>query len=528
MGKMRDVTGESHPVTPFDGCGKCLVGVIRLSRMTDKTHSPAKQVSHILAAAAAAGAHIIAWAVDLEVSGATNPLTRPGLGPWLRGESGDYDGIAAYDVARVGRNVRDVLNTQAMLTDQGKLVITADHAGIWDFADPNQENEWIMKAWGSQMELRQTQKRNRDESERARQAGDPKQRPSYGYMFIRLSPTAKVDHVAIDEVAATVIREVARRILTDQTGKITCATEAARLNREEVPAPSDRRAQLYARPAKGHVWTAKTVQHILTSEAALGYLMHDGRPVTGPDGKPTRIAEPLWDRPTRDALAVKTAPKRTGSTAPKAGQLLCGIAWCGICGARLYLSGKRAAGNPNAYGCTGRVRGIPASAECKPAPSIGVAELDRQVSAWFLARYGAGEVMRKEWDPGTGHAAQIAELTTARDRLKADRDAGLYDDADEAQWYRARYRALSEEITTLRGMPERKPGMIEVSTGTTIGQEWEVAGTARRREMLAEFGVRVVINPRKTSPARPIAGPKPARVTITGTRAPAARADAAA
>jgi site-specific DNA recombinase len=520
MGKVQAVTDLSLPVTEYDGCGKCLVGVIRLSRMTDKTNSPQKQVNHSLTKATANGAHIIAWAIDLEVSGATNPLTRPGLGPWLRGEKGDYDGIAAYDVARVGRNVRDVLNTQQLLTDQGHVIITGDHEGIWDFNDQNQENEWIMKAWGSQMELRQTQKRNRDETDRAREAGDPKQRPSYGYMFMRLSPTAKVDHVEVDDVAAVVIREVGRRILADETGEVTCSTEAARLNREGVPAPSDRRAQLYARPAKGHHWTAKTIKHILTSEAALGYLMHDGRPVTGNDGKPTRIAPPLWDRPTHEALIAKTAPKRAGSSAPKPGQMLSGIAWCGCCGARLYLSGRRTEGN--AYGCTGRVRGISASAGCKPAPSIGVARLDAQVSEWFIATYGAGEVMRKVWDPGTGHAAQIAELTAARDRLRADRDAGLYDEEGEAEWYRARYRSLTEEIKALRALPERKPGMIETGTGRTIGQEWDEAGSHRRREMLAEFSVRVVVNAREAAPARQAAAIRP-RVTISGTQAPAAR-----
>lgn len=215
------------------------------------------------------------------------------------------------------------------------------------------------------MELRAIQKRNRDETVRARKNGEPKQCPSYGYMFVRLSPTAKIDHVEIDPVAAEIIREVARRILADETGKVTCATEAARLNREEIPAPSDRRAQLYARPVKGHAWTAKTVKHILTSEAALGYLMHDGRPVIA-DGKPVRIAEPLWDRPTHDALVKATAPKRSGSRAPKGVQLLSGVAFCGNCGARLYLTGRRA--GSNAYGCTARVRGIPASAGCKPGP----------------------------------------------------------------------------------------------------------------------------------------------------------------
>lgn len=59
------------------------------------------------------------------------------------------------------RNVRYTLNTQTLLTGLGRVVVTADHVGVWDFSDPNQENEWLAKAWGSQMELRAIQKRNR-------------------------------------------------------------------------------------------------------------------------------------------------------------------------------------------------------------------------------------------------------------------------------------------------------------------------------------------------------------------------------
>jgi DNA invertase Pin-like site-specific DNA recombinase len=494
---------EDMLTTEYDGCGCCLVAVRRLSRKTDKTSSPQRQGDQDLKAAADSGGHIIAWADDWEVSGATDPMTRKGLGPWLRGEMGPYDGIVAPTVDRVGRNVRDTLNTQTLLTGQGRVIVTADHEGVWDFSDPNQENEWLIKAWGSQMELRAIQKRNRDETVRARQSGEPKQRPSYGYMYVRPAPTAKIDHVELDEVAAEIIREVARRILADETGKVTCATEAARLNREAIPAPSDRRAQLYARPMKGHVWTAKTVKHILTSEAALGYLMHAGRPVIA-DGKPARIAEPLWDRPTRDALVTATAPKRRGSRAPKGVQLLSGIAFCGNCGARLYLTGRRA--DSSAYGCTARVRGIPASAGCKPAPAIGVAALDAQAGEWFLARYGAGDVMRRVYDPGTGHAAEIAELEATRRRLRDDRNAGLYDSCDDAEWYRTEYKRIGDEIAALKALPQRKPGIRTVPTGRTIAQEWDKADDARRREMLAEFEVRVVLHPTGHNP----------RVAITG------------
>jgi DNA invertase Pin-like site-specific DNA recombinase len=493
--------------TEYDGCGRCLVGVRRLSRKTDKTSSPQEQANQILRAAADVGGHVIAWADDWEVSGATDPLTRRGFGPWLRGEMGPYDGIAARDVSRVGRNVRDTLNTQALLTSQGRAVVTADHAGVWDFGDPDQESEWLVKAWGSQMELRAIQKRNRDETVRAREAGEPKQRPSYGYLFVRLTVTGKVDHVEVDPVAAEVIREVARRILADETGRVTCATEAARLNREGVPCPSDRRAQLYGRPARGGAWTAKTVKHVLCSEAALGYLMHGGRPVTGGDGRPVRMAEPLWDRAAHDALVRVTAPKYAASRAPKGVKLLSGIAFCGNCGARLYLTGKRAApAGYGAYGCTGRVRGIRASAACKPAPTIGVASLDTQAGEWFLARYGAGEVMRKIYDPGTGHGAQAAELEAARRRLREDRQAGLYDGADDAEWFRAEYARLGEDIAALRALPERQPGMRMVPAGRTISQEWDAADDAGRREMLAEFEVRVVVHPLGHAP----------RVAITG------------
>jgi site-specific DNA recombinase len=128
---------------------------------------------------------------------------------------------------------------------------------------------------------------------------------------------AKIDHVELDPVGAEIIREVARRILADETGKITIGTEAVRLTREGILSPSNRRAQLYGRPMKGGPWNGHRLKHILCSEAALGYLMHDARPVTGADGRPVRIAEPLWDRATHDALGKATAANRDGTRALK-------------------------------------------------------------------------------------------------------------------------------------------------------------------------------------------------------------------
>lgn len=81
---------------PYDGCGKCLLGVRRLSRVEAATTSPERQREDVLTAAAAIGGHTI----DREASGATDPMTRPKLGPWLRDERGKYDGLVAAAVDR--------------------------------------------------------------------------------------------------------------------------------------------------------------------------------------------------------------------------------------------------------------------------------------------------------------------------------------------------------------------------------------------------------------------------------------------
>jgi site-specific DNA recombinase len=496
---------EDMLTSEYDGCGRCIVGVRRLSRKTDATSSPERQAQQILRAVDEIGGHVIAWADDWEVSGAVNPLERKGFGPWLRGEMGPYDGIAAASVDRVGRDVGDTINTQRLLTGQGRIVITADHLGVWDFSDPNHEIEWTVKSLGSQMELRAIQKRNQDETVRAREAGQPRQMPPYGYQYIRLVPTGKVDHVEQDPVAAEIIQEVARRILSDETGKITPASEAARLTRAGVPSPSDRRAELYGRPKKGKPWNPKTVRAILTSEASLGYQMHQGRAKLQDNGEPRRWAPPLWDHATRNALIEKLSPKRDGARTPKGTYLLSGVGYCGTCGHRLYIVGRR--GAESAYGCTGRVRGLPESQHCKPAPMMAVSALNQEVEAWFLPRYGAGEVMEKVYDPGTGYAARIAELEAARKRLREDRTAGLYDAPDDAQWFRAEYARLGEQITELRALPERPAGMRMVPTGRTIADEWAKAqDDAARRELLNEYDVRVALHPRSA----------PKRVVCTG------------
>lgn len=485
------------PTTPYDGCGRCLVGVRRLSRKNEATHSPEKQADQILAAIESVGAHIIGWADDWEVSGVVAPMSRPKFGPWLRGERGPYDGIAGSAVDRIGRNVVDVLSTAYTIHANKQILVTADHPGVWDLDDANQEAELAWKALGAQMEHRAGKRRTSDESKRARKAGEAKCKLTYGYMYVRLTPKGPVDHVALDPLPSGVIRKVAHRILTDLTGMITIASECRRLTREGILTPHDLIAVRAGREPKGLHWTWRTLWGILNNMASLGYLMHKGKPVLNANGEPVQIAPPLWDIATRDALVKKTMPKpqktvNRKSKAPSGTSTLSDIAHCGNCEARMTINGL------DGYGCVGRVRGMPGSEACKPAPTIKKTLAEAEVEKWFLLEYGSAQILKTEFDPGTGYAARILELEKNRERLRDDRAAGLYDSPDDAGWFRTEYGRMGREIARYKALPERPAGMRTVPTGKTVADEWYAAKDgAARRELLAQFGVRVLIYPAK-------------------------------
>lgn len=490
---------------PYDGCGKCLVGVRRLSRMKLATSSPQRQWDDVLSAAESVGGHIIGWADDWEVSGATDPMTRPKLGPWLRDENGPYDGLIAAAVDRLGRNVVDCLNTGYKMRDEGKLLVTYGHDGPWDLDDPADENRFTIEAWGAQMELRAIQRRNRSATVKTRAAGRPKGKPSYGFRWVRTVMGGRIDHVELHPHAASVLREVARRILADPEN-VTVSSEAARLNRAGELAPADHLAVMYGKSAGGRPWFPTSLRNILLSEATLGYLMHQKKPVIGEDGNPVRLCEGLWDRGTHEQLKRVLTPSQTPFRGRKStsSYLLTEVALCGQCHTRLYT--QTSAEVPPRYACTVRNKGWLAAQKCRPAPLIRARILDEYVEDWFLAKFGDGLIYESVYDPGNGISERIAEIRANRERLRADREAGLYDAPDDAVWFRDRYATMGRELASLEKTPQRPAGMVRRPTGETVADRWNRAPDVQtRKEMLLDFGVRVTVFP-SGSPVRLVPG----------------------
>ena len=80
---------------PYDGCGTCLLGVRRLSRVKLATSSPERQRENVLTAAASVGAHI-SYRVDYQGacpdrSGTVAVAVRPGRRG--TGYAGDAGGV---------------------------------------------------------------------------------------------------------------------------------------------------------------------------------------------------------------------------------------------------------------------------------------------------------------------------------------------------------------------------------------------------------------------------------------------------
>ncbi|MFE6689072.1 hypothetical protein ACFVFQ_21700 [Streptomyces sp. NPDC057743] len=112
---------------------------------------------------------------------------------------------------------------------------------------------------------------------------------------------------------------------------------------------------------------------------------------------------------------------------------------------------------PPRYVCTARNKGWPSARNCRPAPLIRVRMLDECVEEWFLQRFGDGMIFETVYDPGNGVDERIAEVRATRERLRADREAGLYDAADDAAWFRERYAALGRELSTRSGPSTTAP-----------------------------------------------------------------------
>ncbi|MBR7835066.1 recombinase family protein [Actinospica durhamensis] len=486
--------------TPYDGCGKCWVGMIRQSSTKDTSDSPEKQESFNEEEAERHGGHIIGWAVDLDVSGATDPFDRKGLGPWLNNENGPYDGIVASAVDRIGRSLPDTTGTAKFLHKAKKSIVTRGH-GVWDLGKPSERRMFNVQALVADLELSSIQERAADTRIHQREIGRKTGRVLFPYYYVHNPLTLAVESIDFDDVMRDVLEDVADRLLADEDNQVTPTSEARRLSVTGFMTSDDWRRVRRGKAPKGGHWTSTSLIRILTSPATMGYYVVDGVAGLGSDGKPLVIAEPLWSYSKYEALVAKYGPearqnrRNSGARAPKADYLLLSLAYCGECGYRLYYTRGNArldGSYDHGYMCKARMKGFKGAETCTTGVYAKEGDIVPLAIAKFLAELGSIPLFVQAFDTGSDATAKIAELNKSIARLQTDRMAGLYDSDELSEWFQDTFRNLSHEVAALKKLPQRQARLYWRPTGRTVADEWHACTTnVERRQLMAAYNFRV-------------------------------------
>lgn len=499
------------------------LGVIRLSELTDETSSPVRQRRDIEAKARERGVEIIGWAEDLDVSAfKIPPLNRPKLRRW-------FDRYAEFDEVifwKLDRFVRRTFPDWAdMLAWSGKRDISLVSATeAMDLTGVMGQWQATNLAFVAQLESTNISLRVASTQAYLRESGRWRGgTPPYGYRPAS-NPDGPGVVLVVDDDTAAIVREAVNRVIAGESVNAIVAD----FNRRKLLCPRDYLRALSGKPRRcecGHEkhdgecnethacthrakhandscreqvcpeyrerhadWKRESLMAVLRSEAMLGRVIHDDRPLRGKDGMPVERAKPLispedWHRLQEVLDRAATVKRRTQT--PSA---LLGVAFCG-CGAPLYRSEKKNnQGRVYAYyRCRENYRHPNDDAAFCDAPSIPCSTLDEITHDALLHEIGWHEVMRLEVTPGDGHETelaavgrQIADLTTERfvkGVVRGDFDSMM--------------ASLQAEHARLSALPPSPDVPRYVPTGQTFRQKWEQMNTTERRIWLRDAGVRV-------------------------------------
>lgn len=348
----------------------------------------------------------------------------------------------------------------------------------------------MLTAWMDEGTSRQTQQTLRDLYARTRRSGGwGGGKPPYGYKSIRTGPKQHV--LAVDDEAAAVIREAARRITAGES----LNSVVADFNRRGITSPYNRSRQLNGRPvglrADGTPtpWQRWALSIILRSPAMLGYALHHKQLVIGEDGFPVRCAPPLITEQEWEQLQValghheKQTPRRTQTDS-----LLLQVAFCAMCGSALYRWSTTSRGKKYFnYKCLKIYKKAEFPGACNSLP-VNATWLDNLASELFLGAVGHVEIVRRVYHraPDTERTAMVHRaLKTAR----AEYDAGGYAYPGGEDEYSARMVRLSAELRELTSAAPT--GYVDEPTGELFSEAWERLDIKGRRQLMITAGFRI-------------------------------------
>ncbi|MFE7399632.1 recombinase family protein [Streptomyces sp. NPDC057557] len=457
----------------------------RLSRMTDASTSIQRQDEQCRSEVSRRGGRVVGDAyVDEGVSGAKPPMERPGMKALLENLSG-VDIVMVWKIDRIARSFVGFADIVRELDKQNVALVSATEP--IDMTGATGRAMAQMIAIFAELEREMIKARVKDSM---RKAKEDKRfhggRIPYG-LTAAAHPSGKGRILVRDDHAVGVLREVLLWILEGAT-----LTDCARkLNERGEPTSRQRGAVVKGDRAQASIWRRKALQTILSSPTMAGH-----RPVPGggvevdDDGLPVVAWDPVFSADELDALKSEMegralAPRKE----PAASHWLSGVARCHECGGNLMqrISTERT----RAFACWG----MPETGGHKPGVYVNRTKLEEWVREQFPQVYGVLPEVRRVWHAGSDATRDLAQVNRAIRGLRDDRDAGLYEGADDEEEYRGRMARLIARRKALQEVPQTEPHWEEQQTGRSLGDVWADLTDEGRGKLLLEYGLHVWVRP---------------------------------
>lgn len=475
--------------------------VVRLSRVTDATTSPERQLQACQELCSKRDFEVVGTAEDLDVSAATtSPFDRPQLGDWLTNRVGEFDVLVFYRMDRIVRSLLDLADLIRWCQRHAVSVVSATEQFL-DLTQPFGDIVALLVAKVAEMELAAISERNASAARYNIRAGKYRGGiPPWGYLPVQ---TEEGWRYVQDPEQIVVIREVVERVLNGEPLR----SVAHDLTGRKILTPKDRFAQSQGREVVGYEWHSGPLKRSLTSPTLLGQVVArealtdaqgrfqrdgKGRKLFGPeavvrndDGSPVVRSEPILTREVFDRLGVELADRENRKEPTKRSSgLLLQVVYCGVCGRPAYRL-KGGTGRKPRYRCASAQYREPCGNKVIPLEYA-----DETVESILLGLLGTSERLSRVWDSGSDHSAELGEINDTLADLTGLLGTGPYK-AGTPQRLKLdeRILALAARQAELSAETVKPSGWTWQPTGEKFADWWDRQDVTARNVWLRSMGV---------------------------------------
>lgn len=401
---------------------------------------------------------------DNDVSAYSGKL-RPGYRQLLDHiTQGLVDVVITWHADRLHRSPRELEEWIEACERHGVVTLTV-RAGELDLTTAAGRMVARMLGAAARHESEQKSERVRRARQQAAGLGQPNGKLGYGYR----------DDRSIDSVQADVVREVATRILANDT----LYAIASDLNARGVPSPG------------GAQWRTGNMRVMVMRGALCGW--REWEPGRGGHGRGNLVAKgnwaPILDREQTERLrALLCSPERRRGRVPM--YLLSGVLVCGRCGAR--MSGSKD-GTTRRYGCAHQP-GLDRCGRC----TVVAEPVEFLIEEAVFTGLTGTRLRRGGKAAHQPPAVAVDELEDARRRLSDLAGEYAAGGITRAEWATAREVAIRrvESAQESLSLPRREAVLAGIPTQRRQVEEWwTVASLDRRRAVVKALIERVVVQP---------------------------------